>query len=72
MLKNYIKETRQQGEWEKYLPLVEYAYNNIVHTSIGKTPFEVVEGRPKVPPIFRIKENIFAADEYVREEDFKN
>ena len=44
LLKNYIKEIGQRGQWEKYLLLVEYAYNNTIHTSIGKTPFEIVEG----------------------------
>ena len=50
-LKKYIEEIGQQGQWEKYLPLVEYAYNNTVHTSTGKTPFEIVEGQRKVPPL---------------------
>ena len=45
--------------------MVEYAYNNTVHTSTGKTPFEIVEGRRKVPPILRMKGDIFATDEYV-------
>ena len=67
LLKNYIKEIGQRGQWEKYLPLVEYAYNNTVHTSTGKTPFEIVEGRRKVPPILTMKGDIFAADEYVRD-----
>ena len=67
MLKNYIEEIGQRGPWEKYVPLVEYAYNNTVHTSTGKTPFEIVEGRCKIPPILRMKGDIFAADEYVRD-----
>ena len=49
------------------MPLVEYAYNNIVHTSMGKTPFEIVEGYPKVPIILTSKEHIFVADGYVRD-----
>ena len=67
LLKNYIEEIGQRGNWEKYLPLVEYAYNNTVHASTGKTPFEIVEGRRKVPPLLRMKGDIFAADEYVRD-----
>ena len=39
----------------------------MVHSSTGKTPFEIVEGRPKVPPILRMKGNIFATDEHVRD-----
>ena len=67
LLKNYIDEIGQRGQWEKYLPLVEYAYNNTVHTSTGKTPFEIVEGRHKIPPILKMKGDIFATDEYVRD-----
>ncbi|MCO5601712.1 hypothetical protein L7F22_055835 [Adiantum nelumboides] len=67
LLKSYVNEVGQQTQWEKYLPLVEYAYNNTVHTSTGKAPFEIVEGIPKVPLILRTKEQIFAADEYVRD-----
>ena len=49
------------------MTLVEYAYNNIVHTSTNKNPFEIVEGYPKIPLILRTKEQIFAIDEYVRD-----
>ncbi|KAG7548051.1 Retrotransposon gag domain [Arabidopsis suecica] len=34
------------GRWEKYLPLVEFAYNNSYHSSIGMPPFEALYGRP--------------------------
>ena len=47
--------------------MVEYAYSNTMHTSIGKTPFEIVEGQRKVPHILRMKGDIFAAHEYVRD-----
>ena len=30
--------------WEEYLPFVEFAYNRVIHRSIGMTPFEVVYG----------------------------
>ncbi|MCO5567179.1 hypothetical protein L7F22_020867 [Adiantum nelumboides] len=67
LLKAYVMEVDQCNQWEKYLPLVEYAYNNTVHTSTGKTPFEVIEGRSKVPPILKMHGKIFAADEYSRD-----
>ena len=67
LLKCYVNEVDQRNQWETYLPLVEYAYNNTVHASTGKTPFEIVEGYPKVPPILRTKDKILAADEYVRD-----
>ena len=67
LLKCYVNEVDQRNQWERYLPLVEYAYNNMVHSSIGKSPFEVIEGKPKPPLMLKIKNNIFAASEYVRD-----
>ena len=51
----------------------EYAYNNTVHSSTGKAPFEIVEGAKKVPPILHTKDKIFEADRYVEgwEEAYK-
>ncbi|CAN6444767.1 unnamed protein product [Victoria cruziana] len=34
-----------QGEWDRHLPLVEFAYNNSHHASIGMAPFEALYGR---------------------------
>ncbi|MCO5613107.1 hypothetical protein L7F22_067381 [Adiantum nelumboides] len=42
LLKSYISD--QKTQWERYLPLVEFAYNNTIHSSTGKAPFEIVEG----------------------------
>ncbi|MCO5574636.1 hypothetical protein L7F22_028425 [Adiantum nelumboides] len=67
LLKSYVMEVDQRSQWEKYLPLVEYAYNNTVHTSTGKAPFEVIEGRPKSPLLLKVHGKIFAADEYSRD-----
>ncbi|MCO5547639.1 hypothetical protein L7F22_001090 [Adiantum nelumboides] len=67
LLKSYVTEVDQRSQWEKYLPLVEYAYNNIVHTSTEKAPFEVIEGRPKSPLLRKVHGKIFAADEYSRD-----
>ena len=33
------------GSWEKYLPLVEFAYNNSYHSTIGMTPYEALYRR---------------------------
>ena len=33
------------GNWEKYLPLVEFAYNNSHQLTIGMPPFEALYGR---------------------------
>ena len=53
--------------WEKYLSLMEYAYNNTIHSSAGKTPLEVIEGRTRLPLILKPHNKIFAADEEVRD-----
>ncbi|MCO5552094.1 hypothetical protein L7F22_005604 [Adiantum nelumboides] len=64
LLKFYVTEVDQRSQWEKYLPLVEYAYNNTIHTSTGKAPFEVIEGRSKSPLLLKVHGKTFAADEY--------
>ncbi|MCO5592033.1 hypothetical protein L7F22_046027 [Adiantum nelumboides] len=67
LLKSYI--SNQKTQWERYLPLVEFAYNNTIHSSTGKAPFEIVEGAMKVPPFLSTKDKIFEADEYTRDLD---
>ncbi|MCO5562216.1 hypothetical protein L7F22_015842 [Adiantum nelumboides] len=67
LLKSYVTEVDQRSQWEKYLRLVEYAYNNTAHTSTGKAPSEVIEGRPKSPLLLKVHGKIFAADEYSRD-----
>ena len=66
LLQCYVNEVDKRNQWEKYLPLVEYAYNNMMHSSTGKSPFDVIEGKPKPPLMLKMKHNIFVADEYVR------
>ena len=34
-----------QGNWETYLPLAEFVYNNSYHSSIGMAPYEALYGR---------------------------
>ena len=65
LLKCYVSDHKEQ--WEQYLPLVEYAYNNTVHSSTGKAPFEIVEGGKKVPPILHTKDKIFEADKFTKD-----
>jgi hypothetical protein len=38
MLRMYVMDN--QTHWEKYLPLVEFTYNNSFHSSIGMPPYE--------------------------------
>lgn len=44
MLRAYIIDVR--GIWEEMLSLIEFAYNNSYHTSIGMTPYEALYGKP--------------------------
>ena len=37
--------------WDDHLPLVEFAYNNSHHSSIGMPPYEALYGRPCRSPI---------------------
>ncbi|MCO5570429.1 hypothetical protein L7F22_024151 [Adiantum nelumboides] len=60
--------SKHKATWEHYLPLAEYAYNNTVHTSTGKAPFEIVEGGKKVPSILQT-DKIYEADKYVQNTD---
>ena len=41
----------QQGIWDKYLPLIEFAYNNSPHASIGMAPYEALYGRKCQSPL---------------------
>ena len=34
-----------KGAWNKYLPLIEFSYNNSFQATIGMAPFEVIYGR---------------------------
>ncbi|MCO5558553.1 hypothetical protein L7F22_012138 [Adiantum nelumboides] len=67
LLKCYVSECK--AKWKQYLPLVEYAYNNTMHSSIDKALFEMVEGGKKVPPILHTKDKIFEADKHVQDMD---
>ena len=40
-----------KGNWDDYLPLVEFAYNNSFQASIGMAPFEALYGRRCRSPV---------------------
>ena len=40
-----------KGNWDDYLPLGEFAYNNSFQASIGMTPFEGLYGRRCRSPV---------------------
>ena len=34
-----------KGNWDEYLPLIEFAYNNSFQSTIGMAPYEALYGR---------------------------
>lgn len=51
------------------MPLVELAYNNTVHTAIGKVPFQIVQGGKIVLSILHTKYKIFESYKFVENWD---
>lgn len=48
MLRSYVNN--HHSDWDKHLPMLEFAYNNSVHASTGYTPFWLNFGfHPRVP-----------------------
>ena len=41
-----------KGKWNDHLPLLEFAYNNIFHSSIGMAPYEALYRRKYRSPIY--------------------
>ncbi|XP_048228246.1 uncharacterized protein LOC112536241 [Ricinus communis] len=39
------------GNWDEHLPLIEFAYNNSYHSSIGMAPYEALYGRRCRSPV---------------------
>ena len=48
-----------KGNWDEYLPLIEFAFNNSYHWSIAMAPFETLYGRWCRSPIV-----LFEVDEF--------
>ena len=40
-----------KGSWDKYLPLIEFAYNNSYHSTIEMAPYEALYGRKCRSPL---------------------
>ena len=49
MLRSYVMEL--QGSWDKHLPLMEFAYNNTFHSTLGMARYEALYGRKCRTPI---------------------
>jgi hypothetical protein len=67
MLRMYIMDN--QTQWEKYLPLVEFSYNNSFHSSIGMPPYEALYGRPCITSLSwdRIEDRVIVGPELIQE-----
>ena len=42
--------SQEKGRWVEMLPLLEFAYNNSVHSATGVTPFKAIQGTNPVVP----------------------
>lgn len=58
-----------KGNSDNHLPFIEFAYNNIYHSSIGMAPFEVFYGRRCRSPVgwFEVGEISFSSPESIYE-----
>ena len=72
MLRMYVMD--QQNQWGKYLPLVEFSYNNSYHSSLGATPYEVLYGRPCRTPLSwdRLEDRVMLGPELLQEMEERN
>ncbi|KAF8752594.1 hypothetical protein RHS01_07510 [Rhizoctonia solani] len=62
-----------QRDWTKWLPMAEFAYNNAIHSSTGKTPFKALYGwEPALTPS-NIPTNVLEANDLAQamEEQWK-
>ncbi|GKE85777.1 putative reverse transcriptase domain-containing protein, partial [Tanacetum coccineum] len=57
------------GSWDRYLPLVEFSYNNNNHASIKAAPFEALYGRKCRSPICwsKVRDSQLTRPELIRE-----
>jgi hypothetical protein len=67
MLRMYVMD--QQKRWEKFLPLVEFAYNNSYQSTIKMAPFEFLYGRPCQTPLSwdRLEDRVLVGPEAIQE-----
>ena len=57
------------GSWDRYLPLIEFAYNNSYHSSIGMAPYEALYGRKCRSPLcwYEVGERTLLGPEIVQQ-----
>lgn len=57
MILSYTEQDIIKDEWNKNLRLIQFVYNNTVHSSTGFTPFFLVHGRHPRTPLITADEN---------------
>ena len=68
MLRAYVG--KRQDDWDERLGMIEFAYNNSVHSSTGFTPFFLCFGRHPVNPmnmLIQVDTKNEAADSFLRQ-----
>ena len=67
MLRMYVMDN--QTQWERYLPLVEFAYNNSYHSSIRMPPYQALYGRSCRTPLSweKLEDRVMVGPELVQE-----
>ena len=68
MMRAYVG--RRQNDWDERLGMMEYAYNNSVHSSSGYTPFYLCYGRHPLSPIqllSQVESKNAAADAFLQQ-----
>ena len=53
LLRTYVDK---EADWERYLPLVLYAYRTADHSSTGVSPFELMFGRQPAPTLAELSD----------------
>ena len=68
MLRAYVG--KHQNDWDDRLGMIEFAYNNSIHSSSGFTPFYLCYGRHPVSPVnllSQVKSKNEAADSFLHQ-----
>ena len=68
MLRAYVG--KRQNDWDERLGMVEFAYNNAVHSSTGFTPFYLCYGRHPVNPmnlLIKMETKNESADKFIEQ-----
>ncbi len=64
MLRHYVSPNH--SDWDKHLPMIEFALNNSLQSSTGQTPFFLYTGRHPITPLSSMSESKNPAARSVR------